>query len=327
MTNTQLRRLPAFAARPDVLRAVIPYLALVALFVVTLIMAPGYGAPEQLSSLLQLASLLGIVAVGQTLVILIAGIDLSVGAVITLTNLVTGSVLNASDVNIGYALLLSLLVGGAVGLLNGFVITKLHVPDLVATLATMTIVLGAGYLFTAGAPRGTVAPGLAGFVTERFGVFFTGVFVLWILLAAATIVVLRRTALGQYVYAVGLNREASRFAGINVHVVTIVLYTISGLMAGLTGFLLTGYTGASYLNSGTTYQLATVAAVVLGGASIFGGRGSYLGTIAGVLITVLLQSLLRVIGIPQAGQNIAYGAVILIMTLVFTRGFRTIARR
>ncbi|NQX13857.1 ABC transporter permease [Microbacteriaceae bacterium VKM Ac-2855] len=325
--STQTTRLPAPALRVDVLKSVLPYAALIALYLATVLIAPGYGAPEQISSLLQLASLLGIVAIGQTLVILIAGIDLSVGAVITLTNLVTGSVLNAADVNIGYALLLSLLTGGAVGLINGFVIAKLRVPDLVATLATMTIVLGAGYLFTSGAPRGTVAPGLASFVTERFGGLFTGIFVLWVLLAAAAVLMLRRTVLGHYVYAVGLNRQASRFAGINVSSVTIVLYTISGLLAGLTGFLLTGYTGASYLNSGTTYQLATVAAVVLGGASIFGGRGSYIGTIAGVLITVLLQSLLRVIGIPQAGQNITYGAVILIMTIVFTRGFRTAASR
>ena len=130
--------------------------------------------------------------------------------------------------------------------------------------------------------------------------------------------VLARTSFGRRVYAVGLNRAASHYAGVGVHRMTIMLYTISGLTAGLAGFLLTGYTGSSYLGSGLTYQLASIAAVVLGGTSIFGGRGGYLGTMAGVLITVLLQSILRVIGIPQAGQYIAYGVVILVMIMVFT---------
>lgn len=133
---------------------------------------------------------------------------------------------------------------------------------------------------------------------------------------------------GRRVYAVGLNREASHYAGVDVRRVVLSLYVISGMVisgmtAGLAGFLLTGYTGSSYLGSGSAYQLGSIAAVVLGGTSIFGGRGGYLGTIAGVLITVLLQSILRVVGIPQAGQYVAYGVVILVMILIFTtRGSR-----
>jgi len=319
---TETLRTPALARRPELVRAVIPYVTLAALYVGTIVVAPGYRAPEQIATLLQVASLLGIVAIGQTLVILIAGIDLSVGAVVTFTNLITGAILAGLDVNLPLALMASLGAGAAVGLLNGFVITRLHVPDLVATLATMTIMIGAGYLVTGGAPRGAASPGLVSFVTGRLGGFVTGALVLWMLLAAAVVLILSRSTLGRRIYAVGLNREASRYAGVSVPLLTILLYTISGMTAGLAGFLLTGYTGSSFLNSGATYQLASIAAVVLGGASIFGGRGSYVGTIAGVLITVLLQSILRVIGIPQAGQNIAYGVVILLMTFVFTTGFR-----
>ena len=129
---------------------------------------------------------------------------------------------------------------------------------------------------------------------------------------------LRKTVFGRRVYSVGLNREASLFAAVPVTGTIVALYTISGLAAGLAGFLLTGYTGSSYLGSGTSYQLSTIAAVVLGGTSIFGGKGGYGGTIAGVLITVLLLSILRVVGIPQAGQNIAYGVVILVMLVLFS---------
>ncbi len=320
MTVQTLRR--PLILRPDIVRGALPYVTLAVLYICTILLAPGYRAPEQVGALLQLASLLGIVAIGQTLVILIAGIDLSVGAVVTFANLITGAILNGLDVNLPVALLASLATGAVVGLVNGIVITKLHVPDLVATLATMTIMIGAGYLITGGAPRGSASPALVGFVTGRIGGYFTGSVVLWALLATAVVVILSRTTLGRRIYAVGLNREASHYAGVSVPRLTIVLYTISGLTAGLAGFLLTGYTGSSFLNSGATYQLASIAAVVLGGASIFGGRGSYVGTIAGVLITVLLQSILRVIGIPQAGQNIAYGLVILLMTFVFTTGFR-----
>lgn len=320
-------RAPAFVYRADVLRAVVPYVTLAILYVATIVAAPGYRAPEQVAALLQVASLLGIVAIGQTLVILIAGIDLSVGAVITFTNLITGAILAGLDVNLPLALAASLATGAAVGLVNGFVITRLHVPDLVATLATMTIMIGAGYLVTGGAPRGSASPALVAFVTGRIAGFVTGALILWAVLAVIVVFMLSRTTLGWRIYSVGLNRDASRYAGVSVPTLTLLLYMVSGMTAGLTGFLLTGYTGSSYLNSGATYQLASIAAVVLGGASIFGGRGTYIGTVAGVLITVLLQSILRVIGIPQAGQNIAYGVVILLMTLVFTTGFRRSRRR
>jgi ribose transport system permease protein len=306
------------AAFIDRFRSAIPFVTLVLLYVGTVIVAPGYLEPVQLGALLQLAALLGIVAIGQTLVILIAGIDLSVSAVVTFTNLMTGTILAGLDVNLPLALAVSLAFGAAVGFVNGFVITRLKVPDLVATLATFTIVIGIGYLATNGAPHGGSSPGLNAFMTSRFAAFLTPGLLLWLALSVLVIVLLARTSWGRRVYAVGLNRAASHYAGVGVHRMTITLYAISGLTAGLAGFLLTGYTGSSYLGSGLTYQLASIAAVVLGGTSIFGGRGGYLGTMAGVLITVLLQSILRVIGIPQAGQYIAYGVVILVMIMVFT---------
>lgn len=309
----------------DRVRIALPFVSLAVLYVITVILSPGYLEGAQVGGLLQLAAILGIVAIGQTLVILIGGIDLSVGAVVTLSNLLAAAVLNGSDANLPLALGVSLGIGALVGLINGGIITLIKIPDLVATLATMTMVVGIGYLLTNGSPRGTSSAALNWFVTGRFAGFLSSSVLLWALLAVVTIIVLRRTVFGRRVYAVGLNREASYFASVPVSHTVVVLYVLSGITAGLAGFLLTGYTGSSYLGSGTSYQLSTIAAVVLGGTSIFGGKGGYGGTIAGVLITVLLLSILRVIGIPQAGQNIAYGVVILLMLILFSA--RAVRRR
>lgn len=300
------------------LRLVVPWIALLALYAVTVMVSPGYLRPNQLGSLIQLASILGIVAIGQTLVILIAGIDLSVGAVATLANLISAALIDGKDANLPMAVLVSVAVGTLVGFTNGIIITALKVPDLVATLATMTAVIGVGYLVTSGAPRGASSPLLTTVMTGRFAGVLTWGSVAWGVLALAVIAMLRRFAVGRKIYAVGFNRSASHVAGISVNWTVIGLYAASGFFASVAGVMVTGYTGSSFLGSGDTYQLATIAAVVLGGASIFGGYGGYGGTVAGVLITVLLVSILQVVGIPQAGQNIVYGVVILLMLAAFT---------
>jgi Ribose/xylose/arabinose/galactoside ABC-type transport systems, permease components len=300
------------------LRLIVPWIALLALYVVTVIVSPGYLRSNQLGSLIQLASILGMVAIGQTLVILIAGIDLSVGAVATLANLMSAAFIDGKDANLPLAILVSVGVGMLVGFANGLIITALKVPDLVATLATMTAVIGIGYLVTNGAPRGASSPLLTTIMTSRFAGVLTWGSLVWGLLVFVVIALLRRFVVGRRIYAVGFNRAASHVAGISVNWTVIGLYTASGFFASVAGVMLTGYTGSSFLGSGDTYQLATIAAVVLGGASIFGGYGGYGGTVAGVFITVLLVSILQVIGIPQAGQNIVYGLVILIMLAAFT---------
>jgi ribose transport system permease protein len=314
--DTLATKIPALSSGR--LRAMVPWIALLVLYTVTVMIAPGYLKFSQLGSLLQLATILGIVAVGQTLVILIAGIDLSVGAVMTLANLMSAALIDGKNENLPLAILTTLAVGAVIGLVNGLIITLLKVPDLIATLATMTVVIGVGYLVTNGAPRGASSPLLNAVMTSRFAGVFTIGTVLWFMVAAIAIVLLRKSTVGRRIYSVGLNRLASHLSGISVNKTVIGLYITSGLFASLAGVLLTGYTGSSYLGSGEAYQLATIAAVVLGGASIFGGYGGYGGTIAGVAITVLLLSILQVVGIPQAGQNIVYGAVILLMLAVFT---------
>lgn len=299
------------------LQPFIPVAVLVIMYATTVLIAPGYLKSAQIGGLLQLSTILGIVAIGQTLVILVAGIDLSVGAVVTLSNLVAATLINGLDINLPTAVVVCLGIGAVVGAVNGMVIHYLKVPDLVATLATMTIVMGIGLLFTNGSPKGTSSFVLNTFMTSRFAGVLSGGVLIWILLSVATVVVLNKTVIGRYVYSVGLNREASHFAGVPVGRTIVSLYIVSGTMSALAGLLLTGYVGSSYLGSGESYQMQSIAAVILGGTSMFGGRGGYGGTVVGVLITVLLVSALRVVGISQAGQSIAYGIVILGMLVAF----------
>jgi len=223
------------ATRADRLRQLVPVIVLVAMYAITVGIAPGYLKAPQIGSLLQLASILGVAAVGQTLVILIGGIDLSVGAVVTMTNLMAAAIIANRDSALPLALFAVLGIGALVGLGNGLLIRFLKVPDLVATLASMTIVMGVGLLFTHGSPKGHSAPALNALVTQRFFGVFTGGVVIWAIVSAITILLLRSSAGGRYVYAVGLNREASRYAAVPVTRTVILLYVASGLTSALAG--------------------------------------------------------------------------------------------
>ncbi|MCL2783167.1 MAG: ABC transporter permease [Propionibacteriaceae bacterium] len=307
---------PALRTRAMV-PVLLPWVMVILLYCLIIIKAPGYRQGPNIAYLLQILTILGLVALGQMFVILIGGIDLSVSTVMTLGNLVSAVICAKSNTNLLLAVLVSLAVGAVIGLLNGLIIAKLGVPDMVATLAMMTAVLGAGYLFSNGRGQGNAAPLLVSFVKDRvFGVIPPATIALAVV-AVIVILTLRKTTFGRQVYAVGLSRSASHAAGVSITRTVILLYVISGVCASAAGILLTGYNGASFLNSGNSYQLQSIAAVVLGGANIFGGSGGYGNTIAGAGIICLLLALLLASSIPTAGQNILYGVVILVMLVVF----------
>lgn len=300
-------------------QTVLAYGVAASLYVVAIIVSSGYADIGQFFTLLQLAAFLGIVAIGQTLVVLIFGIDLSVSAVITLVSIVTTAYVDGSDARTIVAIPLALGIGAAVGLVNGVGIRYLKIPDLVMTLATFSILTGGALLYSNGSPTGRSSELLSTVATGRFGGTLPWSVVVWVILSALTIFILHRTTIGRYVYAVGLNRRASRFSGIRVGRTVVTLYTISGIMAAVAGLLLTGYTGQSFFGIGDPYQLGSIAAVVVGGTSIFGGRGGYVGTIAGAFTIVLLQSVLRTVDIANAGRDIAYGLVILVLLAAYGR--------
>ncbi|HET9224438.1 MAG TPA: ABC transporter permease [Roseiflexaceae bacterium] len=289
------------------------------------ILSPGFVQPGNLSQQLVLASFLGVIAAGQTIVILTGGIDLSVSwtlnfAAVLLTRITDTGFTFPSPGLVLYGCAVALLFGVAVGFVNGLGIAYLRIPPLVMTLGMNVFLQGAVLVYTNGTPQGA-APPLVQFlaVGKLFGVVPVAVIV-WAVVSTLVIVLLRRTVLGRQIYAVGNNPVAAYLSGVHPRRVLVSAYVISGLCAAFAGILLTGFSSQSYLGMGEAYVLASVAAVVIGGTSILGGSGGYGGTIAGAVIVVLLQSTLAIAQVPEAGRNILYGLIILIMLFVYGRG-------
>jgi ribose transport system permease protein len=303
----------------------IAYSFILALLLFAGALSPGFVRPANLSQQLVLASFLGVVAAGQTIVILTGGIDLSVSwtlnfAAVLLTRITDTGFTSPSVGLVLYGCAAALLFGLLVGFFNGLGVAYLRIPPLVMTLGMNVFLQGAVLVYTNGTPQGA-APPLVQFlaVGRLFGVLPVAVIV-WAIVSALIIVLLRGTVLGRQIYAVGNNPVAAYLSGVRPRGVLVAVYMISGLCAAFAGILLTGFSSQSYLGMGEAYVLAGVAAVVIGGTSILGGSGGYAGTIAGAIIVVLLQSTLSIAQVPEAGRNILYGLIILVMLFVYGRG-------
>jgi ribose transport system permease protein len=243
-----------------------------------------------LSNLARQVAIFGIIAVGQLLVILTAGIDLSVGSVLGLSGAVTALLLVAG-IWAPAAILAGLAIGGALGVVNGLLVTRFRLPPFIATLGMLGIARGVVLVITdARTVQGNGLP--EGFQAIANGTVL-GMPNLLLIAAAVTVGVwflLTRTVVGRYVYAVGSNPESARLAGVPVAMVTVAVYAISGLLAGLGGVLLTSRLGAGIPTAGTGFELNAIAACVIGGASLFGAKGSALGAAAGALIMLAINA-------------------------------------
>lgn len=303
-------------------RILYAYLAAILLFVIGEIVHPGFAKPESIAAVLTVAAFVGLVAAGQTFVVLIGGIDLSVpwvlnGAAILL---VTSSL--GQDGLAAYALLVTLGMGLAAGLVNGLAIAYLGVPAVVMTLAMNGIMEGLTLGLSGGmtcAACASYAPPVVQAAVHDSLWGIPAALILWIVIAAAVSVVLSLTSFGRRTYAIGNNAEASYLAGINVRRVTVGLYGLSGFFAALAGVLLVGFGGQASLGMGTPYLFQSVAAVVIGGVYMLGGRGHYLGTAAGAVTLVALVSVLLAMNMPDYGRSIIYGVVILVLLLLYGR--------
>jgi ribose transport system permease protein len=293
------------------------YAGAIALFVVTSLDSHGFASPGHVRILLIQASFIGIVALGETFVILGGGIDLSVpwtlnGAAILMTLFADGK-----DGPLLWAIPLILAMGAAVGLINGLGIAVLGVPPIIMTLGMNVILSGALLLYTNGAPTAIAPPLVQTLATGRWGPVPIDT-VIWVSLIAVATFVLTWTAYGRQLYAIGTNRVVAQFSGIALHRVTITTYVISGTTAALAGMLLTGYVGQAYLGMGDPFLFSSVAAVAIGGASILGGSGHYLGAVAGALILTVLAGLLPILNLNPAALQIIYGVVILVTVALAT---------
>ncbi len=298
----------------------IPYGLILLLLIAAAIRAPGFVSVSNLSQQLVLASYLGVIAGGQTLVILTGGIDLSIAWNLNLSAILLTQL--SEQMPILWATIAALGCASLVGLLNGLGIAYLRIPSLVMTLGMNAVLAGVTLVYTNGSPQGDAPQFSRDVAVGKIGGAIPWALIFWAIFSAALIFLLRRTVYGKRLYAIGNNPKAAYLSGVPVRWVLVLTYTLCGLCAGLGGIMLTGYSQQSYLGMGDLYVLPAIAAVVIGGTSILGGSGGYTGTIAGAITVVLLQNVLQIVGIQPAGQQILYGLIILLMLFVYGRNAR-----
>ena len=297
------------------------FVYLILLFMVAMagIVSPGYLQISHLTGILKLASFLGIAAIGQTFAILLGEIDLSIANTITLGNVIGAQMLMGTDTNLMPAFLTVLASGVAVGVCNGVGIKYLKINPFIMTLGMNSVVQGVYMIYTQGAPKGKASPFMSALCKANGVGFLSGVAVIWLVLAVAAMFVMKKTNFGRNVYATGANKKAASFSGVPTSRILFVCYIISGVLAAFTGFLLVGYTGTSYLDVGLSYNDNSIAAVIIGGTVVTGGRGGYLGTFAGVIIMIVLEDFLTIVNIPEAGRQVVQGMIIILLLLLYNR--------
>jgi ribose transport system permease protein len=294
---------------------------LVLLFVLTdLVNRNEVGEPfvtwNQLSTTLLVAAPLGMIAAGQTLVMLTGGVDLSVAFTATAAAFATSWQGGNGTVE---GILAGLAVGLGIGLANGIGVGIFKVNPLIMTLGTSSVTFGLLSIY-AGKSFEKVVPDLVSSLgSDRFFDYLPANLILWVVLAAMLILGLRYTGYGRMLYAVGDNPIAARLAGVRVWQVLVLVYALCGLFSAIGGLLLVGFTNNPDLGLATPYLLQSVAAVVIGGTSIFGGWGSYSGTIVGVLILTVLGSLLTLLDAEEWQRQVIYGGIIIVLTAIYAR--------
>ncbi len=256
----------------------------------------------------------GILAVGMTLIMITGGIDLSVGSVVALSG-VAAAILSKKgilpvDMMVIVAISAGLAVGVAVGALSGGLISRFSIPPFIVTLAMMTICRGLVFILTGGFTEGELPPHFG--ILGRGHLWFVPVpVILMAVLFATGHILLRQTALGRHIYALGGNEEAARLSGIRIRQTKTLVYSLNGLLAGLAGVTLAARLGAGAPASGVGYELDVIAAVVVGGTSLSGGRGSLVGTLAGTIFIGVLNNGLNLANVDPYTQKVALGVVIL----------------
>jgi ribose transport system permease protein len=287
------------------------YLGMIVLLLLTGLVSPGFLELAHLRSTAVLAAFIGIVALGQTFVIIGGGIDLSVPWVLNTGAVLVTMMARGQDGPLLWAMPLILAAGALVGAINGLGIALFGVPPIIMTLAVNVILQGGILVYTGGAPTASAPHLLQVLAVGRLGPLPV-VVLIWIVLAAAASVLLSKTAFGRYLYAVGTSRTVAEFSGVPVLRTTVLAFTLSGVSAALAGMLLTGYSAQAYLGMGDPYLFTSIAAVAIGGASILGGGGHYIGTVAGALVLTVLTGLLPALNLSNGALLIVYGAVILV---------------
>lgn len=293
------------------------FITLIILVFASSLISPNFLTTTNIFLVLRQTAALGIVAIGQTFVILTGGTDLSVSSLVSLSVVLVTSMYGYNDSRIIPLLILVIGVGILTGLTNGFTISRLKIPPIVMTLGMQTLVLGAGLMYSKGVPQNTLTDNFRFLGLGKIGVVPIPV-IIWAVIILIAVVLLYYTNFGRYIYAVGGNPEAARFSGINVKNITMLAYVISGICAVIAGYVLAARIGVGDNWVGVSMSLDSIAAVVIGGTSFTGGRGGVLTTIAGVLIMSFLYNLLLLMGVSYFWQEVVKGLVIMLGVILYT---------
>jgi ribose transport system permease protein len=286
-------------------------IGLLILVIVLSFMSPYFLTIPNILNIIRQVSIIAIVSFGMTMVILTGGIDLSVGSMLAFAGAVSAGMMVNSGFNVFLAILIGLAAGTALGFFNGLAVAKAKLPAFIVTLAMMTVARGFTLIYTDGRP-------ISGF-NETFRFFGAGylgripipVVIMFIFLIVIYIL-LKKTPLGRYIYAIGGNETATKLSGINTDKIKIAVYALNGFLAAVSGIILTSRLNSAQPMAGEGYELDAIAAVVLGGTSLSGGSGTVIGTIVGALIIAVLNNGLNLLNVSSFYQLVAKGAVILL---------------
>ncbi|ESY97070.1 ABC transporter permease [Mesorhizobium australicum] len=312
-------RMPKFIRRADpaVLTA---FACIVVLLLVGSLYSRSFLSPEYLLQQLKVASFLGVIATGMMLVILLGQIDLSVPWSVAAGAMMACAAAAYGPAGVVLAIPFGIFCGVLIGVVNGIGVAYLRIPSMIITLATNAVAQGLMVVYTGGFSPQDSATGAMRYLATGFTIpGVPNAVIIWALIGIAMVFVLTRTGFGRAVYGIGNRERAAYLSGIDTRRVVMIAFAVSGGLSAFGGVLLAGYASKAAQSMGDAYLLPSIAAVVLGGTSILGGRGSYLGTVAGVILITLLQSILSVMQMPEAGRQIIYGVVIVTMLLLYGR--------
>jgi ribose transport system permease protein len=295
-----------------------PLYILLVLLVIAGFATDAFFTQRNLTNLILQASVIGIVTLAQFIVVLTGGIDISVGSVVGLAGVMSAGLFSGASVPT--AILVSLVVGALIGSINGYLVAFRGLEAFIVTLGMLAFARGLVYAFTEGIPVTPAADDFRGIATATVA-GFPVIGILWLGIAVGLAFVVRRTVFGRRIYAVGSNKEAARASGVPVKSTLLGVYILAGAMVGFAGFLLASRVGVGTPTAGSLYELDAIAAVVIGGASLVGGRGRVSGAVVGTLIFAVISNLLVLLNVSTYLQDAFRGALILVAVFLTTVQF------
>ncbi len=298
----------------DRLQQFLAFASLIAIFVFFSLASSNFLNYSNVTAILFSTVVIGLLALGTTFVIITGGIDLSIGTGMALCGVISGVLITKTGVPVLAGVIGAVLFGGLIGFVNGFNVSMLGIPPFIATLAMMLAAQGLALVISDSTPiYFTDTPSYTKISTGHlFGVDFPNAVLVLAVAVVVSAVLLNKTVLGRYTYSIGSNEEATALSGINVRRWKLGIYTLAGLFTGLAGVMISARLASAQPGTGLGYELQAIAAVVIGGTSLTGGKGTIVGTIIGALIISVLNNGLQIMQIPQEWQNVILGVVILV---------------